>query len=421
MNKIFINALLIFSLLILFFALVGCGASGPAIEDPFNANLPLLPPTTPEEDFVRFQNNCVKNVEKQVNNLSNGGEKLCLEAQNGFSGLEYTIELFNYNPIGIENHFQGIVRKGGYIYLSGSDQNSGQARIWVGQVSGYKEENQVLSSNIKSENSSINYYNYNTDDKIIKGINVTIEPSWHVGGLSLLGDLLAVPVEEYRESEGYDLYSSVLFFDVRDSANPRLIKKANILSRPGRDAGSSFLHRLADGRFIVGLGTTHINNNYLDIYVSKTTNIQDGFQEQPLPIPQVELSNIVRSQGMGMVVDCDTKENYLIVTDTEGGGTITRDGIYSATNLLRLYKLTFHKENPDIDNSPIVRVHSEDRGQKMLEVININAYSHFAAAAGIVTNKNNELLILASNHYRFYNLRAPTKRIIKVKEYRGSL
>jgi hypothetical protein len=98
---------------------------------------------------------------------------------------------------------------------------------------------------------------------------------WHAGGISLLGDILAVPLES-------DTRSKIVFLHMLDPENPTQldceIKRTNIAS-----AGAVALARLVNGKFVCAVWreVKKKPKGRLDFYVSKTDDIREGFEENP--------------------------------------------------------------------------------------------------------------------------------------------
>jgi hypothetical protein len=92
----------------------------------------------------------------------------------------------------------------------------------------------------------------------------------HAGGLSLVGSVLAVPMDGNRRSK-------VAFFDVSDPEAPRRVGELNhsdagAPSSPGQASAVAMI-RLADGHYLLVLGVH--SSKLLEFHRSRTTSLQD--------------------------------------------------------------------------------------------------------------------------------------------------
>ncbi|MFB0565301.1 MAG: hypothetical protein ACETWK_06430 [Candidatus Aminicenantaceae bacterium] len=167
------------------------------------------------------------------------------------------------------NHFQGIqrLRKGQYFVFSGADITEPVSHLFVGRMEtrrarGPWGSNLLFSARPKDR------------DRIVKVIPLDIH-CWHAGGVSVLGDILAVPIEGNNMSK-------ILFLHLFDPENPTRL--ACEINRPNiAKAGAVALSRLSSGKFVCAVWREVKRKplGRLDFYISKTENLQDGFIEKP--------------------------------------------------------------------------------------------------------------------------------------------
>lgn len=364
----------------------------------------------------RFQNYCVNGVEKQFEELQVEGTKICLEASCGFESNQYTKEIFN--ELGFNNHLQGIARKGNYIFVSGGNGKIPKADLFIAKVGSQDktiDETISLCENVTVKSGGDNeiYTFENNVDKVLTSIDITSGPknqNWHGGGLSQSGDLLVVPVEEWRKNYGYS--SSILFMDIKNPAKPRLMKSLTI-ERESSDAGASFVHRLSDGKWVVGVVTKdkRINDNQgLELYFSKSNSLMDGFQKSPILLDNETNLKSHYGQGMGLVEDCDSKNLYLITFDNKNVIPYFPED----TNKAYLYKFSLQN---DAKKSASLELISEKNFGKS----GTKSFGHFRAATGVEVGKDNNLRILSSNFFR-YSIQTDyseedSMRVLKLQEY----
>jgi hypothetical protein len=153
----------------------------------------------------------------------------------------------------------------------------------------------------------------------------------HAGGIQLLGNILAVPVERGATIDPGPPptvtdpgASKVFFYDMSDPVAPDPIHQLDH-SNLSNQAGAAFLSRLADNRILLGVGRA--DSNVLDFYVSTGSDIRapgfdfvhfDTWDEDELIGLDSEFGNY---QSINLVTQCDgslflvgTHENTLTQT-----------------------------------------------------------------------------------------------------------
>lgn len=243
----------------LFVVCLGCGADpmGQVPQGTDRSVNPGIPPVT-EPSFTR-DNPCVDDAPAAVDALEREGAPLAVWS--GPSSTEGVMSWPRYtgtaeNGFGLNNHVQSIVRlrAAPTVVVSGSNVADGIGELFVAELPSRTGQDRWGSNLAAGEPAP--------DDALALRIAVDAD-LWHAGGMSTLGNLLAVGIE----GNG----SVVDFYDVTDPMEP-----VRLDVRIERDQGSAAvaLARLEDDRIvaIVRDGTT------LDFYLSKSGDIEDGFE-----------------------------------------------------------------------------------------------------------------------------------------------
>jgi len=338
---------------------------------------------------------CVEDVEYEFASISTQGEKLSIWDNGLIPWPRYTQAVLN--GIGIDNHFQGIqrLRKGPYIVISGSNIIDRIGSIFIARL-GSRPSLGAFWSNLDDS------YLPPIEDKLIEAIDVDSGLLWHAGGMSVAGDILVVPVEEYKEA----IVSKVYFFDVSDPEDP--VMYDYYIDRtidPIKDkAGAVAITKLPDGRFILATWDTRL----LHFYLSNTTDIIDGFDCENVAAWDKNdvqaiggLDTSFAAQTINFISQCDG-ELYLVALDGNNGDLGPFLPYLEVENWAEL----FHVEFPDGDysNIPIItKVASKEMycdDNPFVPSWRIPSHCDFAAAAGVYIDPEGTLSIYSAPHYR---------------------
>ena len=180
----------------------------------------------------------------------------------------YTAGIFN--KLGFRNHLQGIqrLRNNNFLALSGSNANVPMANLFIIEIASRRKTGD-WTSNILLDNRPPR------QDAFVRAIDID-STLWHAGGISSLGDILAVPIYGYKP-----LHGKILFYNMQ---NPRLPQKLPLaIDRPGSKAYAVALARLPNRRIVVTvLSDRDHRPRRLDFYISRSADFRDGFNPQPL-------------------------------------------------------------------------------------------------------------------------------------------
>jgi hypothetical protein len=173
------------------------------------------------------------------------------------------------NGGGLDNHFQGFqrFRVPGYAVISGGDPRAPRSHLFVLHLGSRGAAAMWGSNLIEDSMPPVND---------VFAARIDLNPTlWHAGGMALLGDVLAVPVEN---SDGGG--SRVEFFGFRDPARPTDLGSG--IARRGVKAGAVALTRMEDGRFLAAVWSDSERlepEKHLDLYLSsEPTLLRTGWQ-----------------------------------------------------------------------------------------------------------------------------------------------
>jgi hypothetical protein len=170
-------------------------------------------------------------------------------------------------------HFQGIQRlaNGRFAVVSGSDKLEPASHVFVVELASRYARGPWGSNVLRSTAPP--------DDDRIVNIVALDDMHWHAGGLAVLGDIVAVPIE------GGQAKSRTLFLDFADPYDPRHIPID--ITGESLKAGAVALTQLPNGRFLCAVYREEAvpkkkPPGFFDFYLSRSNTILDGFLTQPI-------------------------------------------------------------------------------------------------------------------------------------------
>ena len=180
---------------------------------PLSIDYPGGPPDPIQaEDLprVRVANPAVPDVERQFADLPGTGGQLGAWDAGMVPDAKYTWEQEGV-PNRAENHFQGIQRLSGsrLAVISAGDAVDRVSQLLLLELAS-RPDGGPWRSNLKSGKPL-------KKDRLIGMLAVEHTDYWHAGGIALLGDVLAVPLEAYNPDR-----SRVVFLSLADPFNPKL-------------------------------------------------------------------------------------------------------------------------------------------------------------------------------------------------------
>ena len=262
-----------------------------------------------------------------------------------------------YYTTSIDNHFQGIVRHmdGRHLIISGSNLFDKRSALFVFKMKSYLTNAGDASYEKMFFRSNTIIPNGDEKQDTIESIFNFTGPYWHAGGISLLGDILVVPLEN---GDMPDFKSKIAFVNFRDPLKPKLYDY--MLERTIK-AGSTSMVKLNNGHYLLAVwtevGPRGNKKGRFDFYFSKSTAFYHGFHEsievKYENIPKDNPSPEPKMQAIQFFQKGSTNQLYIIGTDK--GQVEMPDGSKKKPNRRFLFKVTLpasatKNNNPSLDS-----------------------------------------------------------------------
>ena len=236
-------------------------------------------------------------------------------------------ETHHYEIGEVNNHFQGMVRhrNGKHLIISAGNSQRKYAHLLTIELQRFKTSNPnkkgPIGSNMVIEN------HWRVDQT--RFLSILEEGDyWHAGGISLLGDILVVPLEAKKKKK-----SKIVFLNASD---PKKIKKLDLeIPRPKvgtkmQMAGCASLIRLKDKRYLCAVWTDSDDFGHrFDFYVTDKKRLNSNF----IKIASVQKSEIdditnlkPRLQSMQFIYDND--ELSIIGEDNSSKASLGKNRIF---------------------------------------------------------------------------------------------
>lgn len=302
-------------------------------------------------------------------------------------------------------HFQGIqrTRQHSYLAISGGDPDAA-AHVFIVHMAS-RSASRAWGSNL------LNGW-IDVGDKVVTAIALDAD-YWHAGGLTLLGDVLAIPIEKQAPAR-----SKVAFLNLGDPENPTRIAHtgASEIARSGEKAGAVALAKISDGRFLCAVWSDSDQfQPRLDLYRSRSTDIYDGFTTSENEVGTWYASEIIAGPGQEPNFSNFQSVNFI----TQSDGTLYLIGTHNTSSAApavpgRDYADLFRV---DLDASTWVdgvkpRIHVTKVGKK--QILCMHEQANLDAAGGVfVEPRSRRLTLYGAFHWRGY---ASTLRMLEFRE-----
>lgn len=307
------------------------------------------------------------------------------------------------------NHFQGLqrLRKGKYLVISGAepgdeDKIARMSQLFIVRMGsrspkgGWKSN--VVQDVIPPE-----------EDTMVGVVGIDSE-MWHPGGLSSLGDILAVPI--YGKKAG-KLNCEIVFFHTIDPEKPKRFDVK--IKRTGVKAGAVAMTRVPSGHYVVAVWSDSDKKpRRLDFYLSRSADFHDGFDEkkvftwnaETVKVRNGQDKNFGNFQCVNFVNQADGRL-YLIGTHNNFKGSPVSN---LGKDYADLFEITFSVDiltNPNFDPNSI---DPKKIRATVTKVDNKHCYCkdvfsrlwqcNMNAASGIYLDHNGLLHLYSSYHWR---------------------
>ena len=356
----------------------------------------------------------VDHVEAEFARLRNRGEYLAAHDGGRIDPWRYTWHNLNNN--GSENHFQGMQRlaNGKFLAISGGDWRTSMSHVFIVRM-GSRPKRGPWASNTTAKDKRPP-----DRDRIVGVVGIDSE-MWHAGGMDVMGNVLAVPVEYPPPASlplrslanlplpnhGARTRSRIVFLDLSNPASPKRLRST--IERSRTKATAVALTRLPNRYYLAAV----LSGRGLDFYLTNTRSLSSGFRARPttwLPRQVRALEGQERDFGGYQTINFVSQSDgglYLIGLRNTSPMAPTIPGDNNAD--------LFAIDLPDSDKAPanandsvptptITRVASRQLQCK-------HRQCNMAAAAGTYID-GGKLMVYAAYHWRH-------KGVIRFNEFRG--
>ena len=298
----------------------------------------------------------------------------------------------------MKTHFQGIQRlrrrNGNYLVVSGADAIDKASHLFVVEM-GSRQTNGPWRSNL------LDGVFPSSNDRIVNTIKVHPE-KWHAGGISVSGDILAVPVYLTDPEDR----CSIVFFHLRNPKKPEIFKDVEI-DRPEVKAGAVALTQIAsNGHYLVAVWSDSDKDpDRFDFYLSQSPDFFDGFDSDKKvtwrsgeKYGEKKGPEFGRYQAIGFIMQPGegSRERIFII------GTYNTNPLGTGKNLVELFEVEF----PDdlYSAKPMLKKPSRIiRRGKRKELKRRGEQFNLAAAGGVFIDEKGDTLRIYSAYYYRHN------------------
>jgi hypothetical protein len=270
-----------------------------------------------------------------------------------------------------DNHLQGIQRVGNYLLISAADWTEPAAHLFVvaltpganGQLQGRLERVLALSNETP-----------------------------HPGGFQVYGDVAPIALE----GEG-GVKSQVIFLNVADPANPRLLADWSgaplIIKRDDTKASATAITALPDGRFLLGV---YYRSEIIDFYLSLDDDIRAGFSG-PVTRKLKRIGNTRPDYQSIVFARCEEADEGVRIwmLGTRHGGKASN--YVQGPNIAEI--TSFYLDGDCLFNWPDVEI-PEPMSVAGRQFTFDDKCGNFAAAASVSIEPNGDFTLYAAHHWR---------------------
>ena len=348
----------------------------------------VAPASGDEVTRMSFADPPVPDVAAQFNALPAVGTRLPFLDAGLIPGEKYTSDQEGTDNV-VGNHFQGIQRipSTPYAILSMAD--------WEDPLTDAASQLALVERQPAVAGGS---WGAGAPDsgRVVGLLALERGPYWHAGGIALLGDLLAVPLECYEPDDR----SRVVFLSMAQPLAPALLGPA--IDRTGK-GGSVALTRLANGHFVCGVWSDPENEQpgRLDLYLSQSARLEDGFPAGPAGAswlaPKLRLAPAENAeaypayQALRFVTQPDGQV-YLIGT----GNTQSAEPFLRGRNYAHLMKVEFGPET--LAPAPVLATPTISIAAREFDCS--SKFAGLGAAGGVFIDADGRLALYSAYHYR---------------------
>lgn len=309
------------------------------------------------------------------------GDYLAVRDGGVFPRHRYTFK--NHGDNRSRVHFQGIqrLRDGKHVVISGGDIEAPASQLFVIRMDS-RRSGGAWGSNILAKGDAPE------SDRLV-GIARLDEKLWHSGGISVLGDIVAVPIENDKTGT-----SRIVFLDLSEPETPRSFDTTIERAKRVGMASAVALCKLPNGHYICAVWKNAPLR--LDFYLSRSTELAEGFRTRHLEWPYGKLlptgGRDADYQAIQFVRQNDGRYFFVGTENTSRMAPLAKGDDVADLLLVEFAEETL-RADPVLAEPTITRV-TEKRFQPAEE------YSNMDAAGGTVVATDGTLCIYSGFHWR---------------------
>ncbi|MBF9018652.1 MULTISPECIES: hypothetical protein [unclassified Oceanispirochaeta] len=225
-----------------------------------------------------------------------------------------------------------------------------------------------------------------SDDKIVAVLSID-DQMWHAGGISVLGDVLAVPLEDSDSGK-------IIFYDVTNPENPVLFD--HYIDRPTSKSGAIALTKLSNGRFLLAAWSDSDQlENRIDFYLSNSTDFDRGFSNDSystwfhteVQAANIQDANFSNFQTINFINQSDGKLFLAGLHNTSDAAPII-----NGSDWVDLYTVDFI--NDDYQTIPVITKVANK------QFFCVDNHGNFDAAGGIYTDSLGSLGVYSAYFWK---------------------
>lgn len=293
----------------------------------------------------------------------------------------------NHGENRARNHFQGVQRfeRDGttYLLITGGDVVIHRSILFLIEMGSRGGKDAYGTNMLHSKKPP-------DKDRLVSLTKLSAK-HWHSGGMDLLGNVLAIPVEDDRDNT-----SEVWFLDLADPTKPKKLPAIIVRDAKAGKAGAVALTRLPNRHFLCAVWSDSDEFPVrIDFYLSTSQKVTDGFGDK-VSWPYSSLTptggGAAKYQTINFLND-DKGDLYLVGFENLSAGApiLEKDDV---ADLLKIELTDKTLASSPTLGVPAIRHLCEKRFRRS------KPYANFDASAGAYVSHDNKLFLYAGYHWR---------------------
>ncbi len=292
----------------------------------------------------------------------------------------------NHGENRARNHFQGVQRfeqgNNSYLLITGGDVVIHTSILFVIEM-GSRGGNGAYGTNVLTSAKPPK------EDRLVSLTELSTK-HWHSGGMCLLGNVFAIPVEDDRDNT-----SEIWFLDLSDPLKPRKLPATIVRDKNDGKAGAVAVTRLANDHFLCAVWSDSDEFPVrIDFYLSTRKKLTEGFGGKVTwPYSSlVPTSRAAKYQAINFLQD-DKGGLYLVGLENLAAGAPLEEKD-DVADLLKVELSSRTKGSSPALEIPTITHLCEKRFRRS------KPYANFDASAGAYVSRAQKLFLYGGYHWR---------------------